>query len=207
MKIIDRELSEHILAESNSVVVVEAGLSLAICAIIIAIALFFGMRDAKADMRHHQHRVHHRAAIEIDANANPVQTLGGRPAECFKWRATRGLWCGCAAALEVGLDNSDGFWNYSGNWFTLPRAAPGNNMAVVRSGHVAILKSLIGGTVWWGYDPNSGHQQARMQPIDTRNYAAIVDPHGTPNRRMAQGAHPADKPTQYASTHNHGDLQ
>lgn len=129
--------------------------------------------------------------------------LGGRPEACYKWKATRHLWCGCATALEVGLDNSDGFWNLARNYFSLPRAEPGHNKVVVRSGHVAVLKSHVKGSIWLAYDPNSGGGLARLHEIDIRRYRAVVDPSGAPTRtasakrRFRHEPHPRANSTTY----------
>ena len=115
-----------------------------------------------------------RGRSSIDANGN-VSVIGGRPAGCFKFPKTRGLYCGCASALYVGLENSSGYWNLARHWLSLPRAAPGPGMAVVRNGHVAII---IGGGpgAWKLYDPNSGGGLTRIwtRPL----FGKVVNPHG-----------------------------
>jgi len=115
-----------------------------------------------------------RGRSSIDANGN-VSVIGGRPAGCFKFPKTIGLYCGCASALYVGLENSSGYWNLARHWFSLPRAAPGPGMAVVRDGHVAII---IGGGpgAWELYDPNSGGGLTRIwiRPL----FGKVVNPHG-----------------------------
>ena len=124
------------------------------------------------------------AAVLADATATEPQVLGGRSGTCLKFPKTRGLWCGCGSADEVGLPNEDGHWNLASNWFELPRAAPGHNMACVRNGHVSVLKREAGApNLWMAYDPNSGGGRARLHVINIdRNCAAIVDPKGQPTR-------------------------
>lgn len=117
-----------------------------------------------------------RRATLATASYDRGQVLGGWPAECQKFPRTRHLWCGCASALEVGLDNEDGWWNLAAHWFGLPRAAPGYNMAAVRYGHVNILKTQVGGTIWMAYDPNNGGV-ALLHEIDIR-HLTIVNPSG-----------------------------
>ncbi len=137
-----------------------------------------------------------RGRVLTDSNGNPVEitrqrasygetVIGGRSGSCLNFVATRRLWCGCGSADEVGLDNSDGFWNLAANWFTLPRSEPGYNKAVVRRGHVAILKSHVTGTIWMAFDPNSGGQLARLHEIDLRWFRAVVDPAGQRAERKA----------------------
>lgn len=139
---------------------------------------------------------HGRGRVLTDSNGNPVEitrqrasygetVIGGRSGSCLNFVATRRLWCGCGSADEVGLDNSDGFWNLAANWFTLPRSEPGYNKAVVRRGHVAILKSHVTGTIWMAFDPNSGGQLARLHEIDLRWFRAVVDPAGQRAERKA----------------------
>lgn len=118
-----------------------------------------------------------------------VQTtiLGGRPAACDRFPKARARWCGCAAAIHAGLPNGDGFWNLASNWFRLRRTSPGPGMAAVRSGHVAILKNHLSGSIWMAYDPNSGQQLARLHAIDLRQYAAVVDPSSHAQARRSAG--------------------
>lgn len=123
----------------------------------------------------------------------------GRSGSCLNFRATRYLWCGCGAADEVGLDNSDGHWNLAANYFELPRAEPGYNMVAVRYGHVAVLKSHVSGTRWLAYDPNSGGQRAHVHEIDLRSFRAVVDPHGVRRTELsAYRHHPRHHHIRYA---------
>ena len=115
--------------------------------------------------------------------------MGGRSGSCLRFAATRYLWCGCGAADEVGLDNSDGHWNLAANYFELPRAEPGFNMVAVRYGHVAVLKSHVSGSIWVAFDPNSGGHRAHTHEIDLRHFRAVVDPHGSPVKRLAVYRH------------------
>src|SRR5687767_5652164 len=95
--------------------------------------------------------------------------VGGRPHGCPV------RYCGCASARHIGLANQDGRWNLARNWLRFPRTNPAPGMAVVRSGHVAII---IGGSpgAWRLYDPNSGRGLTRIhvRPL----FGAVVNPRG-----------------------------
>jgi hypothetical protein len=106
--------------------------------------------------------------------AAAVTVIGGRPDECRKFPATVKLYCGCAAALKVKLPNDNGFWNLAANWFTLPRAEPGPNKAVVRPGHVKIITGGRPGA-WEIYDPNSGGGLTRVY-VTAKLNGVVVDP-------------------------------
>lgn len=102
------------------------------------------------------------AAYGFDAYARG-SIVGGRPAACYKFPATKKLYCGCASALYIGLPNEDGRWNKASRWFVFPPAAPGPGMAEVRSNHVAIIIGFGSkpGTYRF-YDPNSGRNLTRI---------------------------------------------
>ena len=135
-------------------------------------------------------RTPHTGREAVLARPEPRQgEMGGRSGSCLRFAATRYLWCGCGAADEVGLDNSDGHWNLAANYFELPRAEPGFNMVAVRYGHVAVLKSHVSGSIWIAFDPNSGGHRAHTHEIDLRHFRAVVDPHGSPVKHLAAYRH------------------
>lgn len=105
--------------------------------------------------------------------------IGGRSGSCLRFSKTLHRWCGCGAADHLGMDNRDGHWNLSNNWFRLPAARPGHNMAVVRSGHVAVLDYELRPGVWMAFDYNSGGNRAHHHPIKLSRYRKVVNPFGS----------------------------
>jgi len=95
-----------------------------------------------------------------------AEVVGGRPAGC----PTR--YCGCGAALHIFGHHVRQLW-LARNWLKFPRAEPAPGMAVVRSGHVAVI---IGGGqgAWLMKDYNSGRGLTRIhvRPI----FGAVVNP-------------------------------
>lgn len=86
----------------------------------------------------------------------------------------RRAFCGCGASIEKFGRNIRSLW-LARAWFRFPRdsAAPGR--AMVRSHHVAILRSHVSGTLWMVADYNSGGHQSRLHVRDIRGWT-IVNP-------------------------------
>lgn len=105
------------------------------------------------------------AALLSTAPAS-AEVVGGRPAGCPH------RYCGCGAALHVFGRHVRELW-LARNWLKFPRAEAGVGMAVVRSGHVAVI---IGGGPgrWLMKDYNSGRGLTRIhvRPI----FGAVVNP-------------------------------
>src|SRR6185437_10089856 len=98
------------------------------------------------------------------------RVVGGRPAGCPN------AFCGCEASLYKFGRIIPGL-NLASNWRRFPRAAPAPGMAAVRSGHVMILESQVGGNVWTVHDGNSGGHVTREHPRSLAGYT-IVYPNG-----------------------------
>ena len=101
---------------------------------------------------------------------NSERVVGGRPAGCPN------AFCGCEASLYKFGRIIPGL-NLASNWRRFPRAAPAPGMAAVRSGHVMILESQVGGNVWTVHDGNSGGHVTREHPRSLAGYT-VVDPNG-----------------------------
>ncbi|MBV9460881.1 MAG: hypothetical protein JO141_25710 [Bradyrhizobium sp.] len=98
------------------------------------------------------------------------RVVGGRPAGCPN------AFCGCEASLYKFGRIIPGL-NLASNWRRFPRTAPAPGMAAVRSGHVMILESQVGGNVWTVHDGNSGGHVTREHARSLAGYT-IVDPSG-----------------------------
>jgi len=111
------------------------------------------------------------AAPIIDANGNST-VIGGRPAGCPH------AFCGCEASLYV-FGKIRPMLNVARNWRAMfPRAAPAPGMAAVRTHHVMVLMSHVGGNRWLVHDGNSGGHLIREHVMSIAGYT-IVDPHGS----------------------------
>jgi hypothetical protein len=104
------------------------------------------------------------------ATTGGERVVGGRPAGCPN------AFCGCEASLYKFGRIVPGL-NLASNWRRFPRAAPAPGMAAVRSGHVMILESQVGGNVWTVHDGNSGGHMTREHARSLAGYT-IVDPNG-----------------------------
>ena len=98
------------------------------------------------------------------------RVVGGRPAGCPN------AFCGCEASLYKFGRIIPGL-NLASNWRRFPRTAAAPGMAAVRSGHVMILESQVGGNVWTVHDGNSGGHVTREHARSLAGYT-IVDPNG-----------------------------
>lgn len=120
---------------------------------------------------HHLHYYRQAFAMVPSATApSSERVVGGRPAGCPN------AFCGCEASLYKFGRIIPGL-NLASNWRRFPRAAPAPGMAAVRSGHVMILESQVGGNVWTVHDGNSGGHVTREHPRSLAGYT-IVDPNG-----------------------------
>src|ERR1700759_1086049 len=125
--------------------------------------------QAEARPYRHAYRVQQfREAMAMAPSAERV--VGGRPAGCPN------AFCGCEASLYKFGRIVPGL-NLASNWRRFPRAAPAPGMAAVRSGHVMILESQVGGNVWTVHDGNSGGHMTREHAPSLAGYT-IVDPGG-----------------------------
>ena len=133
--------------------------------------------SAQAEARPH-HAIHHfqgyRQAYAMAPGMVSVpsseRVVGGRPAGCPN------AFCGCEASLYKFGRIVPGL-NLASNWRRFPRTAPAPGMAAVRSGHVMILESQVGGNVWTVHDGNSGGHVTREHARSLAGYT-IVDPNG-----------------------------
>jgi len=106
-----------------------------------------------------------------------TQTTNGEvylphPAGC-PWHA----FCGCGASVEVFGRAVRSLWPASA-WYRFPRTSPAPGMVGVRSHHVFVLRSYVGGSIWLIADYNSGGHQSRLHQRSIAGYA-IVNPHGS----------------------------
>ena len=108
------------------------------------------------------------AASTFDANGNST-LVGRRPAGCpYEY-------CGCEASLYVFGEIRPKL-NVARNWRAMfPRTTPAPGMAAVRTHHVMVLMSHVGGDRWLVHDGNFGHV-TRDHVRSIRGYT-IVDPH------------------------------
>jgi hypothetical protein len=154
--------------------------------VIVLAALLLLSSQAQARSHHHLTRIQHvRDAMAMTPGMAPGMTMmtspgmamassehvvGGRPAGCPN------AFCGCEASLyKFGRVIPE--LNLASNWRRFPRTSPAPGMAAVRSGHVMILESQVGGNVWTVHDGNSGGHVTREHARSLAGYT-IVDPSG-----------------------------
>lgn len=107
----------------------------------------------------------------IDANGNGL-IVGHRPAGCPH------DFCGCEASLYL-FGEIRAELNLASNWARkFPRTSPAPGMAAVRSHHVVVLMSHVGGNDWLVHDGNSGGGLTRDHVLSIRGHI-IVDPRGS----------------------------
>ena len=132
-----------------------------------------------ADTEHEQHRITRKAdraaihyAVDTTNNNDRTTVVGGRPAGCPH------SFCGCEASRYLfGHVHTD--LNLASNWMRkFPRASPAPGMAAVRSHHVFVLMSYVGGSNWLVHDGNSGHGLTREHVRSISGYT-VVNPQGT----------------------------
>jgi hypothetical protein len=133
-------------------------------------ALLLLSAQAEARPYHHLYRVQSFRQAMAMAPSGDERVVGARPAGCPN------AFCGCEASLYKFGRIIPGL-NLASNWRRFPRAAPAPGMAAVRSGHVMILESQVGGNVWTVHDGNSGGHVTREHPRSLAGYT-IVDPNG-----------------------------
>jgi hypothetical protein len=135
-----------------------------------------GTAEAQHHHRHHHYSHHsrnyvahhHRQARNYIAQG-AEHVVGGRPSGCPH------AFCGCEAALYV-FHRIIPDLNLAANWIhRYQRAAPAPGMAAARSGHVMILMSHVGGSIWHVHDGNSGHHLTREHDRSIAGYV-VVDP-------------------------------
>jgi hypothetical protein len=162
-------------------------------------ALLLLSAQAEARPYRHLYRVQHfREAFAMAPSDERV--VGGRPAGCPN------AFCGCEASLYKFGHIIPGL-NLASNWRRFPRTSPAPGMAAVRSGHVMILESQVGGNVWTVHDGNSGGHVTREHPRSLAGYT-IVDPNGAtgtfasnnPGFANARSTNPGFTNTSYANT-------
>ena len=111
------------------------------------------------------------AKYRTDANGNDTTVLGGRPAGCPH------AFCGCEASRYVFGEMRPELY-LATNWIRkFPRAMAAPGMAAVRSGHVMVLISHMGGNDWLVHDGNSGGGLTRRHVRSISGHV-IVDPQG-----------------------------
>ena len=188
--IFDQERASKLIDDSDySDMAKSIALALAI-GIILAIAVLLtipraqaaeGHHHVKHHFRHHAHHTarHHRRnrprgydhpTNEDEGNASGV--LGGRPAGCPH------SFCGCEASRYL-FGRIIPALNLASNWARkFPRTSPAPRMAAVRSHHVFVLMSHVGGSNWLVHDGNSGGHLTREHARSIAGYV-IVNPNGS----------------------------
>lgn len=97
------------------------------------------------------------AARNVVSQAGRIATqILPHPAGC-----PRTLFCGCGAAVEIFGAPLRSLWHTSA-WMRMPRAAPAPGMAVVRPGHVFVIRQVLGNNMVLAYDANSGGGKTRL---------------------------------------------
>ena len=149
----------------------------------IALCFAFSVTPADARYRHHyrHHPAHHRtidrlpvhAMLQCDSSGRPCGEAAGSPHSDYSGPSHRQVangsetvlggrragfpraFCGAEASFYVfGVARRE-LW-LAANWIRMfPRTSPAPGMAAARSGHVMILMSYVGGSVWHVHDGNS----------------------------------------------------
>lgn len=109
-------------------------------------------------------------AVASRAIASSQDQIVAHPVGC-----PRTLFCGCGAALELGLSDPS-LWAVK-TWYKFPRAAAAPGMALLwGERHVAAIRSVHGDGTVTVYDANSGGGLTRVHRISL-NGLVVVDPH------------------------------
>lgn len=82
--------------------------------------------------------------------------------------------CACGAAVRVFGHPVRNLW-LAANWLRFPRAMPAPGMVAARRGHVFVLESHIGGSIWLAWDANSGNGLTKLHARSIAGFA-IVNP-------------------------------
>ena len=153
-------------------------------ALIALIALSFPAQAKHRHYRHHHyhyttnlHYAHKSSVVRYSRRVHTLVASGfneaflphpaGCPARAF---------CGCGAAVEVFGVAKRALW-LAAAWFHFPHTSPAPGMVAVRSHHVFVLRSHIGGSEWLVADYNSGGHQSRLHQRSISGFV-IVNPHG-----------------------------
>jgi hypothetical protein len=112
-----------------------------------------------------------------DANGNDATVVGGRPFGCPR------AFCGCETSRYVFGEMRPELYLAS-NWIRkFPRTSAAPGMVAVRSHHVMVLMSLVGGNDWLVHDGNSGGGMTRNHVTSIGPYV-IVNPQGSRSARQ-----------------------
>ena len=135
--------------------------------VVVASVLLLPVQASAHPRHHHLYRTVYISPAMAELAGND-RVLNGRPAGCPH------AFCGCEASL-YRFGRIIPQLNLAANWRRFPRAAPGQGMAAVRSGHVMILQRQLEGNVWYVHDGNSGGHVTREHAVSIAGYT-IVDP-------------------------------
>lgn len=127
--------------------------------------------DANWNLAHKSSRVSYSRHTHSRVANGFNEAFLSHPAGC-----PRIAFCGCGAAVEVFGTAKRSLW-LAAAWFHFPHTSPAPGMVAVRSHHVFVLRSHIGGSEWLVADYNSGGHQSRVHERSISGYV-IVDPHG-----------------------------
>ncbi len=105
-------------------------------------------------------------AAKIEHRSEVVEHPAGCPRVAF---------CGCGAAVRLGLSAASRHLWLAANWFKFPRAAAAPGTVAVRRHHVFVLEADLGGGLWRVYDANSGGHATRIHARSIAGYT-IVSP-------------------------------
>ena len=156
---------------------------------VLACLLLVSPAEARQHHRHHRHVVrHHRHHVvqrrapvarvfsgwrntpsaPKQARVDSADTIVAHPAGC-----PRVAFCGCGAAVRLGLGAGARHLWLAANWYRFPRSAPAPGMVAVRRHHVMVLEADLGGGVWRVYDANSGRHLTRVHSRSIAGYAVV----------------------------------
>lgn len=116
-----------------------------------------------------------RAPRALESRVERVYRTAGATYLAHPAGCPRSAFCGCGAAVELGLRDRS-LW-LARSWYKFPRTIPAPGTVGVRPHHVFVLKQHVGGSHWLVADYNSGGRLSRLHVRSIAGYT-IVKPTG-----------------------------
>jgi hypothetical protein len=152
----------------------------------IVLACLFFIAPAQARQHHAHHRHHHKAVHLVHiAKVTDVAGWWTQPAVSYAPRRAaeaivehpagcpRVAFCGCGAAVRLGLGAGARHLWLAANWYKFPRSMPAPGMVAVRPHHVFVLEADLGHGVWSVFDANSGGRKTRIHARSIAGYVVV----------------------------------
>lgn len=167
---------------------------LRIIGIVLTCLFFIAPAEARQHHKHHRHVAQHHRHHAVARKAPVIQAFAmvnwwSTPATFYEPAKPRAVsngtivehpagcprvaFCGCGAAVHLGLGAGARHLWLAANWYKFPRSMPAPGMVAVRRHHVMVLEADLGGGVWKVYDANSGRHMTRIHSRSIAGYAVV----------------------------------